>query len=69
MRLLEVRLKFIKLTHAPDVLVFSPQLFAIGCSGKPNIFCQVAMVVRYICPAALILHPVTLMIQSTQYKY
>lgn len=36
---------------------------------KTNIFYQVAVVVKYIRPAALILHPVTLMIQSTQYKY
>lgn len=40
-----------------------------GCRGKQIFFCQAAAVVKYIRPAALILHPVTLMIQSTQYKY
>lgn len=53
----------------PHARVDGSQQFGAGCSGKQIFFCQAAVVVKYIRPAALILHPVTLMIQSTQYKY
>lgn len=52
--------------HSPDGW---PTTVWSGLLGKTNIFLQVAVAVKYIRPAALILHPVTLMIQSTQYKY
>lgn len=69
---LEVRLKLINLgnaPHTPHSCVAHNCLQRAAQQNKYIFFLHVAMVVRYICPAALILHPVTLMIQSTQYKY
>lgn len=53
----------------PRGLLGNMQQFGTDCTGKQIFFCQASAVVKYIRPAALILHPVTLMIQSTQYKY